>query len=56
MILTFAQQQHTTTVNDELNEAVLCLEKQTKKYLLKVMAKFMKNITVIQNEPPQTVI
>ena len=47
--------QHATVVNDELGEAVHGLDKKAKKHLLRAMAKAMKDMTALQDEPPQRV-
>ena len=52
---TFTREEHATAVNDELQEAILGLDKKAKKRLLKAMATSMATMTATINAPPQRV-
>merc|ERR1712194_658782 len=49
------REEHATAVNDELQEAILGLEKKAKKRLLKAMVTSMATMTATINAPPQRV-
>ena len=52
---TFTREEHATAVNDELQEAILGLDKKAKKRLLKAMTTSMVTMTATINAPPQRV-
>ena len=52
-IPTFTREEHATAVNNELQEAILSLDKKAKKRLLKAMAASMATRTATINAPPQ---
>ena len=52
---TFMREEHATAVNNELQEAILGLDKKAKKRLLKAMATSMATMTATINVPPQRV-
>ena len=52
---TFTREEHATAVNDELQEAILNLDKKAKKCLLKAMTTSMTTMMATINAPPQRV-
>ena len=50
---TFTREEHATSVSDELQEAILGLDKKAKKRLLKAMATSMATMTATINASPQ---
>ena len=52
---TFTREEHATAVNDELQEAILGLNKKAKQYLLKAMVTSMATMPSTINVPPQRV-
>ena len=51
---TFTREEHTTAVNNELQEAIFGLNKKAKKHLLKAMSTSMATMTATINVSPQS--